>query len=168
MRAIIKLIRIDNRLVHGQVGVTWVNALNVDTIVVVDDETAMNMFSQKMMKTIAKTSNVNIRFYTVQDFMQVFQNNESHQKLFVVVRDIHTLYTLFELGLPSQKVNIGNIHYEKGRLPYNKRIYLTEEDSNELNALIQQGFYIYYQDVPGTMEEAIHHIDYERLKKVRK
>lgn len=168
MRAKIELIRIDNRLVHGQVGVTWVNALDIDTIVVVDDETSLNIFSQKMMKTIAKTSNVNIRFYSIQDFMQVLQNNESHQKLFVVVRDIHTLYTLYELGLTSQKVNVGNIHYEKGRLPYNKRIYLTEEDTKKLNILIQQGFYIYYQDVPGTSEEIIHHIDYERLKKVRK
>ena len=41
MRAKIELIRVDNRLVHGQVGVTWVNALNIDTIVVVDDETAI-------------------------------------------------------------------------------------------------------------------------------
>lgn len=62
MRAKIELIRVDNRLVHGQVGVTWVNALNIDTIVVVDDETAVNVFSQKMMKTIAKASNVDIRF----------------------------------------------------------------------------------------------------------
>lgn len=62
MRAKIELIRVDNRLVHGQVGVTWVNALNIDTIVVVDDETAINVFSQKMMKTIAKASNVDIRF----------------------------------------------------------------------------------------------------------
>lgn len=66
MRAKIELIRVDNRLVHGQVGVTWVNALNIDTIVVVDDETAINVFSQKMMKTIAKASNVDIRFYSLQ------------------------------------------------------------------------------------------------------
>lgn len=47
MRAKIELIRVDNRLVHGQVGVTWVNALNIDTIVVVDDETAINLFFTK-------------------------------------------------------------------------------------------------------------------------
>ena len=168
MRAKIELIRIDNRLVHGQVGVTWVNALDIDTIVVVDDETSLNIFSQKMMKTIAKTSNVNIRFYSIQDFMQVLQNNESQQKLFVVVRTIHTVYVLSQMGLEAQKVNVGNIHYEKGRLPYNKRIYVTQEDVDEINALIRKGFSLYYQDVPGTLEEIIHPIDFERLKKVRK
>ena len=37
MRARIELTRIDNRLVHGQVGLTWGSTLNIDTIVVVDN-----------------------------------------------------------------------------------------------------------------------------------
>lgn len=98
MRAKIELIRVDNRLVHGQVGVTWVNALNIDTIVVVDDETAINVFLQKMMKTIAKASNVDIRFYSIADFMQVLRHNESSQRLFVVVRDIQTVYKCLKMG----------------------------------------------------------------------
>lgn len=168
MRAIIELIRVDNRLVHGQVGVTWVNALNIDTIVVVDDEMSTNIFSQKMMKTIAKTSNVGIRFYSVRDFMQALNNNESNQRIFVVVHDIHTVYLLYELGLCPQEVNIGNLHYERGKVPYNKKMYITQEDANEINTLLDHDFKIYYQDVPNTFDEVIQHIDFERLKKVRK
>ena len=104
MRAKIELIRVDNRLVHGQVGVTWVNALNIDTIVVVDDETAINVFSQKMMKTIAKASNVDIRFYSIADFMQVLRHNESSQRLFVVVRDIQTVYEMFKNAINNPDV----------------------------------------------------------------
>ena len=161
MQATIELIRIDNRLVHGQVGVTWANALNIDTIVVVDDESATNIFSQKMMKTIAKTSNVGIRFYSVNAFVQVL-------RIFVVVRDIHTVYLLYELGLHPQKVNIGNLHYEKGKVPYNKKMYITERDAVEINTLLDHSFKMYYQDVPNTFHEVIEHIDFERLKKVRK
>ena len=36
MMSQIQLIRVDNRLVHGQVGMTWSSALNIDAIVVVD------------------------------------------------------------------------------------------------------------------------------------
>ena len=153
MRAKIELIRVDNRLVHGQVGVTWVNALNIDTIVVVDDETAINVFSQKMMKTIAKASNVDIRFYSIADFMQVLRHNESNQRLFVVVRDIQTVYEMFKNGLTPQTVNIGNIHYGRGRVPFNKKMYVSEVDVDEINELIDQGFHFYYQDVPGTLDE---------------
>jgi len=45
MRAKIELTRIDNRLVHGQVGMTWGSTLNIDTIVVVDDLTAASGFA---------------------------------------------------------------------------------------------------------------------------
>ena len=132
MRVKIELIRVDNRLVHGQVGVTWANALNIDTIVVVDDETAINVFSQKMMKTIAKASNVDIRFYSIADFMQVLRHNG------------------------------------RGRVPFNKKMYVSEVDVDEINELIDQGFNLYYQDVPGTLDEVIDKIDFERLKRVRK
>lgn len=168
MRAKIELIRVDNRLVHGQVGVTWVNALNIDTIVVVDDETAINVFSQKMMKTIAKASNVDIRFYSIADFMQVLRHNESNQRLFVVVRDVQTVYEMFKNGLTPQTVNIGNIHYGRGKVPFNKKMYVSEVDVDEINELIDKGFNLYYQDVPGTLDEVIDKIDFERLKKVRK
>lgn len=153
MRAKIELIRVDNRLVHGQVGVTWVNALNIDTIVVVDDETA---------------SNVDIRFYSIADFMQVLRHNESNQRLFVVVRDVQTVYEMFKNGLTPQTVNIGNIHYGRGRVPFNKKMYVSEVDVDEINELIDKGFNLYYQDVPGTLDEVIDKIDFERLKKVRK
>lgn len=54
MQPIIQLIRVDNRLVHGQTGVTWSNSLDIDTIIVIDDETVQNIFSQKLMTSIAK------------------------------------------------------------------------------------------------------------------
>lgn len=168
MKAKIKLIRIDNRLVHGQVGVTWVNALDIDTLVVVDEETTSNVFSQKMMKTIAKSSGVSIRFYPVIEFMNLLKNRESNQKLFVVVRDIHTLYQMYEFGLESQNINIGNIHYEKGRIPYTKKMYITKEDAQNINDLLGAGFHIYYQDVPGSVSEAISKIDLNRFEKVKK
>lgn len=53
MKAKIELTRIDNRLVHGQVGMTWGSTLNIDTIVVVDDLTAASGFAQKLMQSVA-------------------------------------------------------------------------------------------------------------------
>ena len=45
---------------------------------------------------------------------------------------------------------------------------LGEVDVDEINELIDQGFNLYYQDVPGTLDEVIDKIDFERLKRVRK
>lgn len=165
MKATIKLIRVDNRLVHGQVGMSWTNSLDVDTIVVVDDVAAYESFSQKLMSTIAKAANVQIRFYDIKSFMDVILTNESTQKLFLVVKSIQTVSTLARLGLPAQKLNIGNIHYERGRLPFNKKMYLTKEDVEDLNYLNQKGYQIFYQDIPGSIVEKIDLLNFDDLKR---
>lgn len=165
MKAKIQLVRVDNRLVHGQVGMSWTNSLNIDTIVVVDDEVAYSPFPQKLMLTIAKAAGVQIRFYSVDKFMEALETNESNQKLFVVVKTISTVALLAKKGLASQRVNIGNVHYEKGRRAFNKKVYLTKEDVEDLNYLTVQGFDIFYQDVPGTAIEKIGILDYEYLRR---
>ena len=101
MKAEIKLIRVDNRLVHGQVGMSWTNSLDVDTIVVIDDDGVNDIFSQKLMMSIAKAANVQLRFYSIGDFMNVIFKNESNQKLFIVVKTIQIARELAQRGLPA-------------------------------------------------------------------
>src|SRR6516164_2804007 len=45
----ISLIRIDDRLIHGQVMAVWVRALNVTHILVIDDATAADAFTRQVM-----------------------------------------------------------------------------------------------------------------------
>ena len=165
MKANIQLIRVDNRLVHGQVGVSWVNSLDIDTIVVVDNDTVNDIVPKKLMSNIAKASNVKISFYSVDNFLNVYKNNNSNQKLFVVVRKIATVYELCKKGLEAQSVNIGNIHYEKGRFPFNKKVYLNQEDVDEINCLLDKGYDIFFQDVPGTSVEKFNHLIFEKMKR---
>ena len=77
MKARIELTRIDNRLVHGQVGLTWGSTLNIDTIVVVDNLTAASSFAQKLMQSVASAASRQIRFYTVHDFIRAYNDNTS-------------------------------------------------------------------------------------------
>ena len=49
----IKLLRIDDRLIHGQVAVYWINATGADTIVIANDKHAPNAML-KMSLTVGK------------------------------------------------------------------------------------------------------------------
>ena len=51
----ILLTRIDNRLVHGQVGVTWTSTIGANLLVVVDDVVANDDIQQKLMGITAET-----------------------------------------------------------------------------------------------------------------
>ena len=49
----ILLTRIDNRLVHGQVGVSWTATLGANLILVADDDVAKDSLQQRLMKMIS-------------------------------------------------------------------------------------------------------------------
>lgn len=57
----ILLTRIDNRLVHGQVGVTWTSTIGANLLVVVDDVVANDDIQQKLMGITAETYGFGIR-----------------------------------------------------------------------------------------------------------
>lgn len=149
----IKLIRVDNRLVHGQTGVSWSNALDIQAIVVIDDVTSSSIFSRQLMTSIAKHAGVQIYFWPVEGAYDELKRFS--MSCFVLVRDINSLICLFNQGLPSCIINLGNLHYEKDKKPLNKLVYLSQTEIFQLRQLMQAGFQFYHQNVPGSVIETI-------------
>lgn len=82
----ILLTRIDNRLVHGQVGITWTKTLGANLIVVANDELAKNELQQKLMKSTALSTGAGIRFFSIQKTIDIIANASANQKIFLVVK----------------------------------------------------------------------------------
>ena len=82
----ILLTRIDNRLVHGQVGVTWTKTLGANLIVVADDTAAEDRIQQSLMSVTAKSSGVGIRFFTIEKTAAIIGRAAPEQKIFIVCR----------------------------------------------------------------------------------
>ena len=73
----IKLTRIDDRLVHGQVSFTWVPALGADCLIVANDKIAKDDF-QKMTLGLAKPAKVKLLIKPVSDAVS-FLNDEKNK-----------------------------------------------------------------------------------------
>lgn len=155
----ILLTRIDNRLVHGQVGVTWTNSLSANYIVVVDDVAANDKLQQMLMEAVAKSSSAKIKFLNIQDFVEAIKFTKEDQRIFVVVKEAKTCAELVKLGVPIDKVNIGNLHYEKGKIALNKKVYINEEDVKALKYLLNKDVNLFIQDVPDSYSEKITNLD---------
>lgn len=67
----ILLTRIDNRLVHGQVGVTWVNHLGANLIVVANDEVAEDEVQQDLMEMVVPEA-IGVRFSRLRQLQTLF------------------------------------------------------------------------------------------------
>ena len=145
----ILLTRVDNRLVHGQVGVTWVRHLGANLIVVADDETAQDELAQKLMSFTATSSGVGIRFFTCQKTIDVIHKANAKQLIFLVVKSPAAARKLIEGGVEIQMLNLGNLHFSSGKKEISKKVYLNEQDEQDLKAILAHGTTIFIQDVPG-------------------
>lgn len=151
----ILLTRIDNRLVHGQVGVTWTMTLGANLIIVVDNEVAENPIQKQLMEVTAESSGADIRFFTIQKTIDVIHKAAERQKIFIVCRTPQTVLELIQGGVPIEEVNVGNMHFEKGKIQLSKKVYADENEINALRAIRDKGIQIYIQDVPGDLKDTV-------------
>lgn len=149
------LTRIDNRLVHGQVGVTWTKTLGANLIVVADDVAANDSVQQTLMGMTAKSSGVGIRFFTLDFTAEVIGNAAPEQKIFLIVRTPADARKLVELGVPIKDLNVGNMHFSAGKRAITKKVYVDDQDMEDLKFMAAQGVNVYCQDIPGDSIEKI-------------
>ncbi len=82
----ILMTRIDNRLVHGQVGVTWTNTLGANLVVVANDEAAADPVQQNLMDMVV-AEGVQTRYFTLQKTIDVIHKAADRQKIFSGVQN---------------------------------------------------------------------------------
>ena len=148
----ILMTRIDNRLVHGQVGVAWTTALQgVNLIVVADDLAAADPLQQSLMTATAKSSGCGIRFFTLDKTIAVIHKASASQHILLFVK-------LVEGGVPIDKLCIGNMHVGPGKeVTGDVHVYMDEKDKDDLRAIRAKGVDVYIQIAPGD-----HKLDFEK------
>ncbi|MGJ7045080.1 PTS system galactosamine-specific IIB component [Thermoanaerobacterium thermosulfurigenes] len=151
----ILLVRIDNRLVHGQVGVTWTTSLGANLIVVVDDEVAKDPLQQELMAVTAQASGVGIRFFSVDQTINIIHKAAPTQKIFIVCKTPEIVRKLIDGGVPIKEVNVGNMHFSQGKRQISKKVYVDDKDLDELHYIKKKGVNLYIQDVPSDRKEYI-------------
>ena len=151
----ILLARIDNRLVHGQVGVTWTTSLGANLIVVVDDQVANDPLQQQLMSVTAESSGAGIRFFTVQRTVDIIAKASPAQKIFIVCRTPQEIRELVDKGVFIKDVNVGNMHFTKGKHAISKKVYVDEKDLENLRYMESKGVNVFIQDTPNDIKEKI-------------
>ena len=124
----ILLTRIDNRLVHGQVGVSWTATLGANLILVADDDVAKDSLQQRLMKMVADAQGVDIRFFSIEKTINVIEKASPRQKIFIICKTPKEVRRLVDGGVPIETVNVGNMHYSEGKKQISKKVYVDDED----------------------------------------
>lgn len=141
--------RVDNRLVHGQVGASWVGAVKANLIVVADDEAAADPVQQSLMKMTADANGIGIRFFSLQKTIDIIHKASASQHMFVVARTPQNMLALIEGGVPIKEVNIGNMHASGDkRVFHEQHVYVDNEDLKAFSAMETKGTKVFIQIAP--------------------
>lgn len=156
MRAITELglVRIDDRLIHGQVIAVWCKHRPFDRIVIADDGVAADAFMQEVL-SLAAPPGLRVDVFSIQDSVAALNADKSHwETTMVLLKTPLAAQQLYDGGLEYRALNIGGIGSKPGRKNIFKNIAASEEEIAILKHLMDEGVEITLLTVPGEKSKA--------------
>lgn len=149
----IALLRIDDRLIHGQVVEGWLPRLDVDLIVVASDAAAADPVQGALMK-MALPPGVGLSVLSVADAPGALASPQAAaRRVLVLVPGPEEALALLEKGVAVDRVNVGGLHFTVGKVQLGRALFLSEKDKGALRAIAARGVRLEGRPLPGDPEE---------------
>ncbi|MGX8833003.1 PTS system mannose/fructose/N-acetylgalactosamine-transporter subunit IIB [Amedibacillus sp. YH-ame6] len=144
----IKLIRIDFRLIHGQVVTKWVKEANANRIVIVNDALAKDDFLGSVYK-MAAPSNVKVDIYTVQEMATSWKENQLGEgNVLLLFKGVSDCRALQKLNFPMSQIQIGGLGGGAGRVGTSSGISFDAYDVSLIKEMCAEDKHVYIHVVP--------------------
>lgn len=141
--------RIDNRLIHGQVTVTWVQAVGANRMIVCNDKVAVDPIQKMMLPQAARGIKTSV--LSVKDTLAYCASPEGEaEKILLVAKFPADALALLEGGLKPQEINVGNqapIGGTKFKMVTNS-VAVTAEDARIYRAIAARGQTLTHKMMP--------------------
>lgn len=158
----IKLVRVDFRLIHGQVVTKWSNTVTAKTIVVVNDELSEDEFMADIY-VMAAPPGIQVEVQSIDSFVESAQARSYDQgSVLVLFKNIEDVRRVAEQGVKFAAVQIGGLGAAGNKTSVVKGISIDRDDAEDLLYLKEQGAEVSFQVTP---EEARLPLD-KALKKL--
>ena len=142
-------IRVDDRLIHGQVVEGWVNYLKASSILVADDQVAGNPLQRSILE-ISVPQGLKLSIGNVAEICAVVRSSvASRDRAILLFSKPSAVLRAIELGLPCTELNIGGMHFIPGKRKLIDVVAVDEEDLNALRAISSRGVKVTVQAVPN-------------------
>ena len=148
------MVRIDDRLIHGQVIAVWCRHRRFTRIVIVDDGVAADSFMQEVLR-LAAPPGLEVDILSVEEGIDTLCGNlPNRDTTMVLLKSPQVARRLYDGGLKYSALNIGGIGSGPGRKNIFKNIAVSKEEIVILKYLMEQGVEITLLTVPGEKSKA--------------
>ncbi len=132
----IKLLRVDHRLLHGQVAFSWTNSVEADCILVASDRVVNDDIWKTTLK-LGKPSGVKLVIKDMKNSIDAINSGVTDKyRLLIVVQTIEDAYTLVKNCPQIKSVNLGGTKNNPDYTQISKQIFVSDSQIELLNELI--------------------------------
>ena len=135
----LRLVRVDDRLIHGQVAAIWLKTVGASRIIIVDDRTARDDFLREVIE-LSAPAGVAVEIHdTVAGAARMREAAAADEPAFVLMRSPTTALQLREAGVDFDVLNVGGIGAGPDRKPLYRNISASQDEHEAMRRLEQMG-----------------------------
>lgn len=140
-------VRVDDRLLHGQIICAWVPYIKADALMVASDEAAGDSLAAEIIGSCGYKG-LNVYVKNIHEAAG-YITGDGAERIILIVGELKDAMRIFEDGVRFRTLNIGNIHHEDGRkvTPY---MIVNCEDERLIEKFRELGVSIDIRDVPAS------------------
>lgn len=144
----IKMIRIDDRLIHGQIVTAWAKAIQASKIWIIDDGVAKDDFIKGVMQMVAPSDRELIitGLYEMPSILKKLDNEQGNT--LILVKYPYIAKEIFKAGPKINELNIGGIGAGPERKKLFKNISASQAEKETLKEIQDMGVDVFFQITP--------------------
>ncbi len=150
----VKFFRVDERLLHGQVAVTWVSQVAPTSILIANDEIMSNEIAKMAIKMV-KPNGVNLAIRDIAGAVELLKDPRTENlQIFVIVKTVQDALRLVNQVDGIGHINIGGIKKKEGSRLLGAAVYVNDADVETISQLAEKVKTVEFQMVPADKPKA--------------
>ena len=142
------LVRVDCRLIHGQVVEAWVPHTGANCLLVANDDLVANEILKSVMEMAVPTG-IHVVFCRVEEVRGVLSEiDRKGEKAILLCATFGDALDIFHRGVRFSTLNIGNLHYAAGKVEIAPSVYFNKEDFEAVHCLSHLGVAVTVKATP--------------------
>lgn len=138
------MVRIDYRMVHGQIVAKWIKFRPVDRLILADDALVDDSFMGDIYRMAVPSYDVDI--VKVADVKAAIDRKEDN--ILLIFKDVETAYNAYKNGLSLPELNVGAIQNSAQRKSVAQGVALSVEEYEKLQEMKKTGVNVFLQPIP--------------------
>ena len=149
----ITLLRVDHRLLHGQVAFSWTQYVGADCILIANDNVPEDELRKTTIK-LAKPPSVKLVIKNINDAIESIKSGVTdNYHLFIVVESVNDAWRIASAVEGIKSINLGGIKAKEGSKNISKAINLLPEEIEQLQQLVGKGVEVEIRQVPNDRKQ---------------